>query len=535
MPRKAAPRKPSARRIFTCRGTLARYLWEEVERLKATAWPNEKWRDDPVGFVTEVLRESPLPHQADILRAIVTHEKVAVRSGQKNGKTKLVVWAALWWYMTRPAGRVIMTAAIGDQIKRVIWNELENTIGLARRAGVDIERPGKSPASGLVSTDGRQIIGFTARDVEAVAGISGPEMLFIVDEASALKQNFAEAIEGNMAGGGCRQVYISNPTRTEGPFFDAFHAKRAQFACFALDGEKIAAYVASLPVPIRGVVDLRKIEQWREEYGANSVFYKVRVKGEFVYNETGKIVSIAAITEAQQRDGDDTGDLTLGVDPAGPGDGGDETSFCVLRGHKMLQLVAFRSLTEDAIVAHARGLLQTWRRGDECPRIIVDAEGPIGSALVGKMRGIADVLRRTRPTEAYECYGVKASHDARREPQLYEKIRDELWASAAKWLEVGSIIPDHMLEAELHAPSFESTLSGKLKVTHKNRLRDILGRSPDRADSFCLATWNPTPWLQPGVQENTVTERVGLPEETGADMDPYAGPGIDPYATWGRH
>lgn len=510
----------------------------DLDKLTSQAWPAVQWRDDPVGFVKHVLREDLAPHQAAILEATVKHEKVAVRSGTKNGKTKTIIWLALWWYATRPGARVIMTAAIGDQIKRVLWNELENTIGIARRGGLQIERPGKSPASGLVSLDGRQIIGFTARDIEAVAGISGPEMLFIVDEASALKQNFAEAIEGNMAGGGCRMVYISNPVRTDGPFFDAFHSKRGQFATFNLDAEKVAEWNEARAVPIRGLVTQRKIDQWREEYGETSVFYRVRVKGEFVENETGKIIDLATLSEAQNRENSDDGQLSIGIDPAGPGDGGDDTAFAIVRGKKQIGMYAFRSLTEDAIVAHARGFVAQYRRAGELPpRIIIDSEGPIGSALTGKMRGIADVLRRSRPQESYECYGVKASMPARRKPQLYDMARDELWANLAEWLKEGTIIPDFQLEAELHAPNWESTLKGKLRATHKNKLRDMLGRSPDRADALALAVWEPAPWLI-GAQSARDDNEVDLDAEdekmTGRrpghrDIDPYERP-FDPYA-----
>lgn len=522
--------------VQTVIAEVHRLALNDWNALNAQSWPLTHYRDDPVGFVKNVLKEELAPHQADILRAIVTNEKVTVRSGQKCGKTATIVMAALWWYATREGARVIVTAAIGDQIKRVIWNELEIRVGAARKRGLEIEKPGKSPTSGLVAPDGRQIIGFTARDIEAVAGISGPEMLFIVDEASALRQNFAEAIEGNMAGGGCRMVYISNPTRTEGPFYDSFHSKRTQFCCFTLDAEKIAVWNAARKGgPIKGIVDQRKIEQWREEYGPDSVFYRVRVKGDFVQNETGRVLDIATITESQCRhpDASATGTLTIGIDPAGPGDGGDETAFAIVRGQKLLALYTFRSLTEDEIVAHARGFCKQYRDDEETPRIVVDCEGPIGAPLTGKMRGIADVLRRTRPAEAYDAFGVKASTDAKREPHLYEKTRDELWANLAKWMrDGGAIIPDHMLEAELHAPSFESTIGGRLRVTHKNKLRDMLGRSPDRADALALAVWDPAPWLHERVETTPpVNESVGIREDDRArDLDPYEHIGLDAYS-----
>ena len=58
-----------------------------------------------------------------------------------------------------------------------------------------------------------------------MAGISGPDILFIIDEASGVPEDIFEAIEGNRAAG-ADVILCSNPTQTSGTFFDAFHSKR---------------------------------------------------------------------------------------------------------------------------------------------------------------------------------------------------------------------------------------------------------------------------------------------------------------------
>lgn len=536
--------KKRATRGATVLRDLSYQLDEALAKLKGTEWPSLKWKDDPVGFVREVLGEMPLPHQVEILEAARDNFKTAVRSGQKTGKTKLVVWLALWWYCTRPRARVFMVAAIKEQVGRVLWVELKATLRAGKVRGFELaEAIPANPANGVIAEDGREIRGFTVRDIEAMAGLSG-EIFFIVDEASHLLDAIAQAIEGNLAGDG-KMIWISNPTRTNGPFYDVFNNpdKGKYWAKFHLSSEVVADYQYTHKLSIPGVATKVRITEWAEEWGRDSPFFIVRVLGEFLRNETGRINSLGDIEMAQMGWVDAVEDegarLSIGVDPSGPGDSGDEYAFSVVRGLKMIGLFVKPGMTEDAAVDFVRGLVSTYRRGNELPWVIVDIEGPIGSSLGGRLAGIANSLRRTRPAESYEFCGVKASSYARREPLMYERIREELWAGGAKWLKAGgTIISDHKLATELHAPMWTSTIGGKLKVTPKSELRDILGRSPDRADSFLLAVWEPTHYAKEDPAEEVVEYVGATPRQSaGGPMNPYSergggnrGGGFDPYS-----
>jgi len=45
--------------------------------------------------------------------------------------------------------------------------------------------------------------------------------------------------------------------------------------------------------------------------------------------------------------------------------------------------------------------------------------------------------------------------------------------------------PDELLIEELHTPTYEVE-NGKVRVMKKSIIRDLLKRSPDRADALCL-------------------------------------------------
>lgn len=524
-------------KTHTCLRTLIHQLSIDLEEINGSKWPCTKWQTNPIGFIREVLKEEPLSHQVEILEAVLNNTKIAVRSGQKTGKTKLLIWLSIWFYCSFEDAKVIMTAAIKDQIDKVLWNEMTRTLFKAKQKGLTIESPGATANSGLRSLDGRMVYGFTARDIESVGGISSPNMLFLVDEASALTQQFAEAIEGNMAGGNCHLLYISNPTRTSGPFFDAFHSKANYWKTFHLSSEAVAQYLDANGISVRGVASLETIERWALEWKRESVFFRMRVLGDFILSESGKILSVQCITDAQIRWNDliDDGLLSIGVDPAGHAVGGDEYAFSIVRGVKHIGIHTFAGLSEDQAIAHLKAFLLTYRRGDEIPQVIIDSEGPIGGSLLFRLQAMAEFLRINKVDESFEVFGVKASVPARRAPHLYDKARDELWANLAEWMETGGIISDNKLEAELNTPMWEPISNGKAKVTAKDEFRKLLNRSPDRADSLALAVWQPRTWMTgkkrvdlPPVMESTLPQKIN-------GFDPYdtslidEGGGFDPY------
>jgi phage terminase large subunit len=518
---------------------IAQKFVEAVRRSKAQGWPNKKYLGRPADFVREVLGEDPQPWQIDWLQAAITHDRIVTRSGQKTGKTKAVIWLALYIYCTFADAQIIVTATQKPQVKGVLWKQLEDTIRHARRTkGFQIEDPAASPETGLKSEDGRIIRGTTTREVEAISGISGGSLWFIIDEASSLPQAKFEGIDGNTIGGG-HIVMISNPTRTEGPYFDAFHhpTKKLAWKSFHWNSEEVAQDCARRGVSIPGMATARVIDLWKETYGVDSVFYRMRVLGEFILNEQGKCISLDLIEKAKENyvGVGHNGNLVVAVDCAGPGNEGDKWGFAIRRGEEIRRVYTRIGLSLDAGLVEVRGLLAEYRWGEELPRVVIDSEGPIGGAFFAKCKVVGDNLRLSEPAKAWETFGVRASFPAKRRPLEYERVREELWRNLADWLRDGGSLPpdDPELETELHAPNWEAQLySPKLKVTDKKHLREALDRSPDKADAVCLAAWNPAPWLD--EQEAPEAPRVPSVSDVARkgvrSMGEALASGVDPYA-----
>lgn len=550
----------------------------ERESRSRVRFPSVKYRDDPVSFCVEILGVEPWWRQVELLEMIRDHKRVACSSGHKIGKSTTLAIAALWFYCSFPDARVVMSSTTARQVDQILWREVKmlrvrggRCVSCKREdpEGHRILRPcphsaeidgniGELARTGLKSVDFREIVGFTAKEAEAVAGVSGKNLLYLLDEASGIPDEIFQAVEGNRAAG-ARIVLMSNPTRTTGEFYLAFGKKAEFYRTLRISSEETPNAVEGRDV-IPGLAGREWIEEKKREWGEDSPLYKVRVRGEFAESEDGKIFSIHAIEQAEQRwkdfncadcsggtrddgracttcDGSGRkpipGRLFIGIDPAGPSGSGDETVFALRRGSVILKLLVWRGLDEAAILVHLLSTISVYALKREVPVVIIDREGSVGAALYGHMRSYVD--RRDDRAE-FEMFGVKASSGAVRKTQVYDRMRDELTGNFELWIREGGAIPeDAKLAGEMHELEWITQVNGKQKVTRKDAIKKELGRSPDRYDACVLSCWEPM-----SLREDENDDGGGTPGRrsgTDPDDDDHGGGGpMDPYAgspTWG--
>jgi hypothetical protein len=318
--------------------------------------PFAQYAADPVGFFRHVLGIEPwgrhpgLPpeeaSQIDILEAVRDHDMVAVRSGHKVSKSCSAAGLAIWWPLTRPHGRVILTAPAGHQVESILWTEIRDLVGHThpgQRGKILPPLPGTvhiDPHNGYELGPGWGVWGLTTDKPERMSGKSGTDQLFIVDEASGYPEEIFTSVFGNMAGGG-KVVLFSNPTRPSGTFFEAFHGKRHAWTTL---------HVSSLNTPNfhGGHVPGLAAPKWHEDLaiplwgGPGSPLYDVRVLGNFPSQGENVVVPMALVAAARGRwaTTPDEGDLEIGVDVAREGD--DESILAPLRGKKLLELEAVK-------------------------------------------------------------------------------------------------------------------------------------------------------------------------------------------------
>jgi len=486
------------------------------------------YRTRPVEFATEVLGIKLWAKQVEIVQAIVEHRRVAIRSGHKCGKSIALAVVALWFYTCFPDARVILTAVTSRQVDGIIWREIRRLLQKSIRP-IDGEMH-QLAHNGLKADDFREIVGFTARQSEAVSGISGANMLYLCDEASGIDDLIFEAIDGNSAAR-ARVVMISNPTKTSGRFFEAFHERSEHWHTIHVSSLESPNVVAGRNV-VDGLASIEWCNEMRDEYGgADSPWFKIRVKGEFVLNEEGRCISLHDIQQAGARwhVTPDEGRLNIGIDPAGPGQGGDESAFAVRRGKKIITVIAIRGLSTEAHLAHLLGIIKVHRRPREAaPSVKVDQDGPIGWAVYSCLRAYEENAKSD--AERFDVVGVRSGERAFRNPDKFGYTRDELWWNLAEWIRDDGAIPeDAKLDKELHAPEWKQEASARLRLTPKSELRKMLDRSPDRADACALAVWEPATQHE-GVSATKARRAASEDDDLNEDgnINPYGG-GLDPY------
>lgn len=514
-------------------------------------WPDPKYRDDPIAFAREVLGIEPWGDeqrgQIALMRAIQQHTRVAVRAGRKVSKSCTLAIMALWWYCCWYDAQVIMSSTTARQVDEILWRELRQMHDRSQRP-VAPDDPGltRNPALTTRAIDGeprilarsglasgfRRIAGFTAREGVAAQGVSGVHLLYLLDEASGIPQAVIDAIIGNMAASGCKLVLAGNPTHGEGEFYDAFNSKQATaehprgYHTLTISSED-SPNVRERREVVPGLAGLEWLEDREREWGRESVMFKVHVLGQHVELESGKIVSLQMLRDAEDAwnaEGENAvigeGLLHIGIDPAFAKDG-DEAVFVARRGLRMLALQAYRDLTEDAHLVHLLGMIREYALPGETPIVNVDALGEVGDRVKNVLRAYAEAH-----PDAFILCPIRASDNAVRDEAGFVRVRDELWGSLEAWLRAGgAILEDARMAKDLHAPSWTFDVRNRKIATPKKELRKILGRSPDRGDALCLAVWDNTRWAAARKAEQTPRQ-----ESRQSVLDEPASVGLDPYA-----
>lgn len=533
---------------YTYETAFAESLSIQLVHLTTVTFPSTKYREDPVAFFREVLGVEPWSKQIEIIEAIRDHMRVSVRSGHKVSKSHTSAGVALWFYCSYEDARVVMTSTTDRQVNDVLWLEVKK---MRARSGVCTEckklnkalpanrqhekilapcehsalidgKIGELARTGLTSVDFREIKGFTAREAEAMAGTSGANLLYIVDEASGVRQEIFDAIEGNRAGG-ARLAMFSNPTKTSGEFYDSHNSKADEFyKAIHVSSEHTpnVLYGEDDPRAIPGLARRDWVKEKEREWGRDSPQFKVRVEGEFAELEEGKIFSIHMIAEAETRwdhtEDDPLERLYIGLDVAGQSKSADEIVWTPRRGKRVQAIIAKRSLSPAAILMHTLSMIRERRNPREVAVVVMDREGKEGSEIYGHF--LSYTAQEEEPL--FELVGVRASDKAHRTPAVYDRMRDELAGVLFDWFRDGGAIPeDTKLAKELHVFEWIENTKGRQKITPKIQVKKEIGRSPDRYDSLVLSVWEPLSMRKQAPPRKETFEH----EYENPAMDPYAG------------
>ena len=433
--------------------------------------------------------------------------RFATASGHGIGKTAQTAWIVDWYISTRAHSMTKVTANTSTQLRSTTWRELAHWHNLminkhwfewsaTKFKHVDYENDWYAEA-----------IPNTEKSSESFAGHHDFHMLTIFDEGSAIPDKIWEVAETAQTTPRSMFMVFGNPTRSIGRFKTSFTTDAARWNLMKVDSRNSK------------LTSKKLIEEWRQAYGEDSDFFRVRVLGEFPTTTTMQLIAEDKIDNAMSREIPEDAyrfmPLTMGVDVARGGDvdtgggdyGGDMNVIALRRGRKLLMMEEFPGMGD---ILHVVRKVKDYINEHRPDIVYCDS--------VGNAAGVVDVLRN----QGFDIVGVNA-HTLPDKKEVYFDKRIEMWDRMKRWMETADMtnVQSRQLKEELVAAQFGHTRlqsRGELLILEKKKhITASLGRSPDKADALSHTFW-----------DEVAGERMGPPVG-----DTFGGAGsVEPDEAW---
>ena len=430
-----------------------------------------RYRDDPVAFAREVIGIEPDEWQVELLDAIAApaERRISVRSGHGVGKSTAVAMAAVWHVLMRIPSKTVVTAPTSSQLFDACFAEMKNVAKRLKPPFNDLLEI-KSDRIELKSQPESTFISCRtsrAEQPEALAGVHSQNVLLIADEASGVPNAVFEAASGSMSGHNATTVLTGNPTRNTGFFYDTHNRLRDDW---------YTMHVSCVTSP-RVSDDF--VEDMKKRYGEDSPAYHVRVLGNFPPSEEDTVIPVSLIEHAMNNEIriDEDTPAIWGLDVARQGN--DSSVLCKRQGPVIHPLTVWRNLDLMQLTGAVKAEYDALPPSKRPIEIIVDSNG-FGAGVLDRLRELELPARGLNVAERSS------------QKDTYINLRAELWFKAKAWLEGLDVkLPrDDALYADLAAPRYHFTSSGKMQVESKEAMKKRGVNSPDRADAVCLSLAN---------------------------------------------
>ncbi|WP_218816205.1 terminase [Methylobacillus rhizosphaerae] len=423
---------------------------------------------------------------------------IARASGHGIGKSAFIGMVVNWALSTCEDCKVVITANTDTQLRTKTSPE----VGKWQRLSItsnwfDVN------ATSVASRDTKHtknwradFVPWSEHNTEAFAGLhnKGKRIVLVFDEASAISDKVWEVAEGALTDEGTEIIWIAfgNPTRNVGRFRECFRRYRHRWLAKQIDSRDVEG------------TNKEQIAKWVEDYGLDSDFVKVRVRGMFPSMSSRQFISENDVTEAYGKQLQASqyrfAPVIITVDPAWEGD--DELVIGMRQGLMFQILHKMAKNDNDLVVAQIVA-----RYEDEHKADAVFIDGGFGTGIVSAGRGMRRnwvMVWFAGQSGDIGCINKRA----------------EMWKAIRDWLKEGGAIPDDpVLRDELQAPEIVPRLDGKLQIESKKEMKARGIPSPNRADALALSFAYPVQQL---TRQERLARELGIDNQQPRDYDPYA-------------
>lgn len=456
---------------------LAEAVLDELDK-SAGAASGVDYALHPARWATERAGITPWSKQVEIMESVRDNPRTAVQSCHSTGKTYISASVVSWWIDSHPPGDafVLTTAPTGDQVKALLWREINRLHGNAGLPG----RMNMSQWYLPTENGGEELVAFGRKPSEyseaAFQGFHAKYILVVKDEASGVPTPLWTAAESVASNRHSRILVIGNPDVPEGDFYDACQPdsvynviKIGYHDTPAFTGEQVPEEVLDV------LISPEWVESRRQAWGEESALFQAKVLGQFPTgdHDPWRIIPETAAARCRWVEPED-GDHVAGLDV---GAGGDRTVLVERRGNAVDRKFSFQSDDPMQSVDDLVDVIREWG----VTAVNVDTTG------VGW--GIGGALRRALRSDRIDVNAIHFAQKSRKKECLNK--RAELWWHGRELTRSGGWSLANLSDddiAELTSPRYEiHKASRKIKVEDKGEVVKRVRRSPDVADAVLLA------------------------------------------------
>lgn len=425
----------------------------------------------------------------------------AIASGHGIGKSAGVAWVVDWLMSTRPFCKGTVTATTAPQLSTKTWAEIAKWTkkcitghwfnittgkGAMRMSHVDHPDAWYCTAQTCQEENSEAFAGQHAADSTS---------FYIFDEASGVPDKIWEVAEGGLTDGEPMIFAFGNPTQNTGEFYECFHSKRHRWNVQQIDSRSVQ------------ITNKAAIDEWIEDYGVNSDFVKVRVRGLFPSMSAKQFISVsdadAGLGRHLRPEQYEFAPKILSCDPAWDGD--DTLEIGLRQGLKFRILRTIPKNDNDVEIANILARLEDEHQADG---VIIDKGYGTGIYSAGVTMGREWLLAD---------FGSKSP-----DPGCLN-LRAFMWNEVRKWLKEGGSFDDDKAGKELHreltAVQTVPRMEGLIQLEAKKDMKKRVGFSPNKADCLAISFAYP---ISKRYRGPTIPSRPGVAMR---EYDPYANAG----------
>lgn len=390
-------------------------------------------------------------------------------SGHGTGKSALTSWLVDFIMSTRPYCKGVVTANTSPQLRTKTWAEIQKWTKMCITGHWFHITTGQSLSMKHIEhPETWRVDAQTCakENSESFAGLHAANStpFYIFDEASAIDEVIWEVAEGGLTDGEPMWFAFGNPTRASGRFHRAMFGNLKH----RWDGKSIDSRTAKM-------TNKDKIAEWIDDYGEDSDFVRVRVKGVPPRAGTCQFISTEDVDNCRKYEaaGYESLPKVLGVDVARFGD--DQSVICLRQGRYIHKMGKFRGLDTMQLAAKVAEVID-FHNPDG---VLIDGGGVGG--------GVIDRLNQLNYDVIEINFGSKAYDD-----KQYANKRAEMWGIMRAGIKAGCQLPDdNELADELVAVEYGYTPKQQILLEKKQDMKSRGMASPDCADALALTYAEP--------------------------------------------